>query len=80
MTERDYGQIMHCRACGWRGPFYLTKPASIYPGRVSCPDCGSERTEVDDRNGEQGRSCETCGREAPPHSGDTCPYCDTTYT
>lgn len=37
---RDYGTIMRCRKCRWRGPFYLMLVPTTYPGAPSCPNCG----------------------------------------
>ena len=47
MTESDYGTIMRCGKCNWRGPWYLLLPAVRYPGTARCPECRSERTGVD---------------------------------
>lgn len=39
---RDYGTIMRCRKCEWRGPFYLMLVPTKYPGTPRCPSCGKD--------------------------------------
>lgn len=38
------------------------------------------RFQLDRAYVEPVRSCETCGRETLPQSGNVCPYCDATST
>jgi hypothetical protein len=43
---RDYGTIMQCRACEWRGPFYLMRSPKTYPGTARCPKCDTDEPSV----------------------------------
>lgn len=51
---RDYGTITICKACGYRAPFYLFRPARKYPGTVHCPECDCDKTEAESLNGQLG--------------------------
>lgn len=42
----DYGTIMLC-PCGWRGPYYLLRPARKYPGMAHCPKCDRDAVKVE---------------------------------
>jgi len=47
-----------------KGTWRLTKPVSSYKGGVSCPSCGTTRTEIEFEDGEQQDQTQTAARQS----------------
>lgn len=50
---KDYGTIMRCRKCGWRGPFYLMLVPVKYPGTARCPECKADEPRIVEQKGDR---------------------------